>query len=338
MSKPYEPFVLYCKEFFSKKIEDFTTREIRLRREGRTKILPISEEWVLTDFVNRVMGQPSPNYSSVLADNKQVPPDVVIGRVQHNVFNRQFDFQVFHETFEPVREGQNIPRLYPMYAMQKVIQPSGKVSTDFTQAADIEANTPITVGGSSDRFSLRMVGFGELKMGDECYYVCKSKDGEKNLKTLRKRNKFHLVPYKEYSRPSVSGALFSSVDNETMVFVKADNPDDHTMPLYYDHGQLKSRYDETGNNIVTKFSGECGVLTREKIENTTQSVTDRGIATFFSPSGPMADDVSESVDRCKQELAKHHQQAVKVMSDLFNEEVQEPAVVEEKKVKFREWL
>jgi hypothetical protein len=221
------------------------TREERLRRQGKTKILPISEEWVMTDFLNRVMGQPLPDYSTVLADNKQVPPDVVIGRVHHNVFQRTIEFQVFHETFEAVPERQEIPRLYPMKMMSHVSQLSGKVSLsvehilspkeldilmngsrkDFALAADIEANTSITVGMTSD-----------------------------------------------------------------------------------------------------------------KIANTTQWATDRGIATFFSPSGPMADDVSECVDRCKQELAKHHPQAVKVMHDLFNEEVQEPAVVEEKKVNFREWL
>jgi hypothetical protein len=290
---------------------------------------------VLNDFVNRVMGHPSLDYSTVLADNKQVPSDVVIGRVAHNVFQRTIEFQVCHETFEPVPEGQEIPRLFPMKMMNHVSQLGGKVSfsrenrmqaavnkaegyttvgrKDFAQMANVESDTPITVGGSPNRFSLRMVEFGELKMGDECYYACMMEEGGTPLKTLRKNNNSYLVPYETYSRPGVSGCFLSKVDIETMVFIKADNPDDPCMPFYYDNGQLKSRYDETGNNIATKFSGECGVLTREKIDHTTQCVTDRGIATFFCPSGPMADQTAMMA------------------------EDQEPAVVKEKKVQFREW-
>jgi hypothetical protein len=322
-------------------------REETLRSERRTKILPINEEWVLTHFLNCVMGQPYPNYSPALADSNQVPADVVIGRVHHNLFNRQIEFQFFHETFDPVPEGMEIPRLDPVMKVRHDPQSGGRVSLlwgnpnsasereslmsgpskDFAQAADIEANTPITVGGSSGRFSLKMVEFDRVLMGQVFY--TKDNIGTRSFQKSG-RNRFRDLQF--------GGDDLVTPDNDFVVFIKADCPNDPAMPFYYDHGQLKSRYDETGNNIVTKFSGECGVLTRDKIDNTTQCATDRGIATFFSPSGPMADDVSECVDRCKQELAKHHPQAVKVMSDLLNEEAQEPAVVEEKKVKFREWL
>jgi hypothetical protein len=327
------------------------SREERLRRQGRTKILPISEEWVLTDFVNRVMGQPSPDYSTLLADNKQVPPDVVIGRVHHNVFYRTFEFQVFHETFEPVPEGMEIQRLYPLKMMDHVSQVIGKVSLPWykneklkkavTQNGSFvfhppteanESNTPIMVGGTCDSPSYQVkysCSLGDHKSSRASTVSDVISDAEKAFSC----DKFSLrlivfsdVPEKEIfystkysSRPGFllgtrqdfANMMFSQGD---MVFVKADNPDDPAMPFYYDHGQLKSRYNETGNNIVTKFDGTPGVLTRDKIDNTTQWATDRGIAAFFSPSGPMADQTAMMA------------------------EDQEPAVVEEKKVKFREWL
>jgi hypothetical protein len=360
----------YYPPFDSIAMQDYLTREERLRREGRTKILPIFEECVLTHFLNSVMGQPYPNYSPALADSKQVPADVVIGRVHHNVFNRQFEFQVFHETFDPVPEGMEIPRMCPMMKVQYDPQSGGRVSVlwgdieantaEFIKAADIESNTPITagirsldraklksvdfkevpindpfyiktgddtlsfrktglrhycdltgsvccfdtdgnfevlveantpitvgagkiieykmgngssllmhgaqpeenrirscdtpitVGGSPDRFSLRMVEFGELRMGDEYFNAYTGIDGKKHLSRFIKVGDYETC----YSK-GATGTTFTTIDSKTMVFINPDKLDDPAMPFYCDNGQLKSRYDETTSSPSSAANVGC---------------------------------------------------------------------------------
>lgn len=244
----------------------FETRSERLTRERRFKIVGVGQDRVFEMFAWG-MAENLPQFVSV-PRFKDLPRDIVIGpSVKTSLHDQAFEFQVFHESFEPVEYGNHAPRVWAEFESHEVAVKSEQwnkisgcvnvstlgVTSTLTLPADDENLTcheePVAqyTQPLNRKFSLKMVAFGDAPLGTVFF---ESSSPTKLLRCIKLASGW---------------AATVGVDNSigpdfyfptgANIFVKADDPNDPLLPFYYDNGQLKSRY-ESAFKVSPVMSGQ----------------------------------------------------------------------------------